>query len=40
MQFMPQQLLVVEKGLDGRLSRRNTLPVVFVPLTGAHGATG
>jgi len=39
MQFMPQQLLVVEKGADGSLTRRNTLPVVFVPLTGTHGAT-
>lgn len=40
MPFMPQQLLVVEKSLDGRLTRRNALSVAFVPLTGDHAAAG
>lgn len=38
--YLPQQLLVVEKGLDGGLTSRNALPVAFVPLTGVHGAAG
>lgn len=38
--YMPQQLLVVEKGPDGKLTRRNALPVAFVPLTGDHAASG
>ncbi|MCS6787335.1 MAG: protein-L-isoaspartate(D-aspartate) O-methyltransferase [Thiobacillaceae bacterium] len=32
--FMTQQLLLVEKHPDGRLSTRQILPVRFVPLTG------
>jgi protein-L-isoaspartate(D-aspartate) O-methyltransferase len=36
--YMPQQLLVVEKSPDGGLTRRNALPVAFVPLTGEHAA--
>lgn len=36
--FMSQQLLVVEKDPDGKLHYKNTLPVVFVPLTGTHDA--
>jgi len=35
---MSQMLQVVEKNLEGRLSRRNVLPVLFVPLTGVHAA--
>lgn len=31
-----QNLLVLEKQPDGTLSRRNLLPVAFVPLTGPH----
>jgi protein-L-isoaspartate(D-aspartate) O-methyltransferase len=31
-----QNLLVLEKHPDGTLSRRNVLPVAFVPLTGPH----
>jgi protein-L-isoaspartate(D-aspartate) O-methyltransferase len=31
-----QHLLVLEKHPDGTLSRRNVLPVAFVPLTGPH----
>ena len=31
-----QDLLVVEKHADGTLSRKNVLPVAFVPLTGPH----
>ena len=30
--FMGQQLLVVEKGMDGTISREPVLPVAFVPL--------
>ncbi len=30
--FMGQELIVVEKGLDGRLKREPILPVAFVPL--------
>lgn len=40
MRYMPQQLLVVEKRHDGSLSRKNTLPVAFVPLTGTHADAG
>ena len=31
--FMTQQLVVVEKRSDGRITTRQMLPVVFVPLT-------
>lgn len=34
--FMTQQLMLVEKGADGRVTTRQVLPVVFVPLTGGH----
>ncbi len=34
--FMTQQLLFVEKALDGTVSTRQVMPVVFVPLTGKH----
>jgi hypothetical protein len=30
--FMGQQLIVVEKGLDGTIKREPILPVAFVPL--------
>jgi protein-L-isoaspartate(D-aspartate) O-methyltransferase len=32
--FMVQQLMLVEKNLDGSVSTRQILPVRFVPLTG------
>ncbi len=32
--FTTQHLLLVEKGLDGRIRTRNVLPVVFTPLAG------
>lgn len=32
--FFVQQLTIVEKGLDGAITTRQTLPVRFVPLTG------
>jgi protein-L-isoaspartate(D-aspartate) O-methyltransferase len=32
--FQVQQLLVVEKDADGKVSTRQILPVRFVPLTG------
>ncbi|MEX2489118.1 MAG: protein-L-isoaspartate(D-aspartate) O-methyltransferase [Pseudomonadales bacterium] len=34
--FQGQELIVVTKGEDGSLSRRTTLPVRFVPITGEH----
>lgn len=34
--FMVQQLVLVEKDLQGTLSVRQILPVRFVPLTGSH----
>jgi protein-L-isoaspartate(D-aspartate) O-methyltransferase len=34
--FMVQQLLLVEKDIDGKLTTRQILPVRFVPLTGEH----
>jgi len=34
--FLTQHLLLVEKGLDGALTSRQVLPVIFVPLTGGH----
>ncbi len=34
--FMTQQLMLVEKTQDGRLTTRQILPVIFVPLTGGH----
>ncbi|CAA9525336.1 MAG: Protein-L-isoaspartate O-methyltransferase [uncultured Sphingomonadaceae bacterium] len=33
-----QQLMLVEKRLDGRIRKRSLGPVAFVPLTGAGGA--
>jgi protein-L-isoaspartate(D-aspartate) O-methyltransferase len=35
--FHTQQLLLITKENDGRLTTRQILPVVFVPLTGASG---
>jgi len=32
--FMVQQLMLIEKALDGTVSTRQILPVAFVPLTG------
>jgi protein-L-isoaspartate(D-aspartate) O-methyltransferase len=32
--FMVQQMMLVEKNLDGTVSTRQILPVTFVPLTG------
>ena len=32
--FLVQQLMLVEKNLDGTVSTRQILPVAFVPLTG------
>jgi len=32
--FMVQQLMLIEKNLDGTISSRQILPVNFVPLTG------
>jgi protein-L-isoaspartate(D-aspartate) O-methyltransferase len=34
--FLVQQLMLVEKNLDGTVSTRQILPVEFVPLTGGH----
>jgi len=34
--FQTQQLLLVTKESDGRVTARQILPVVFVPLTGEH----
>jgi len=34
-----QELVLIEKSLGGKLSRRAMLPVRFVPLTGDHGQT-
>ncbi len=34
--FLTQQLLLIEKGEDDRISTRQVLPVRFVPLTGKH----
>lgn len=34
--FMTQQLMLVEKDAQGRVSSREILPVAFVPLTGGH----
>jgi protein-L-isoaspartate(D-aspartate) O-methyltransferase len=33
---MTQQLLLIEKSADGKVSTRQVLPVIFVPLTGSH----
>jgi protein-L-isoaspartate(D-aspartate) O-methyltransferase len=38
--FLVQQLVLVEKASDGRLSLRQILPVMFVPLTGGHEDCG
>jgi protein-L-isoaspartate(D-aspartate) O-methyltransferase len=35
-QFGAQSLVVIEKGLEGALTRHDVLPVQFVPLTGGH----
>lgn len=35
-QFLAQYLVLVEKGVDGKITTRETLPVKFVPLTGGH----
>ena len=35
--FMVQQLMVVDKGMDGKVRTRQILPVRFVPLTGGPG---
>jgi protein-L-isoaspartate(D-aspartate) O-methyltransferase len=34
--FTTQQLVVLRKGDDGRITTREVLPVAFVPLTGDH----
>ena len=34
--FLVQELLLIEKGQDGKLKTRQILPVAFVPLTGKH----
>jgi protein-L-isoaspartate(D-aspartate) O-methyltransferase len=34
--FMTQYLVLVTKGLDGKVTTRQILPVSFVPLTGKH----
>ena len=34
--FMTQQLMLVEKTEDGKVTTRQLLPVAFVPLTGGH----
>jgi protein-L-isoaspartate(D-aspartate) O-methyltransferase len=34
--FLIQQLVLVEKAADGRISSREIVPVTFVPLTGGH----
>ena len=34
--FFVQQLLLVEKTMDGKVRSRQVLPVRFVPLTGKH----
>jgi protein-L-isoaspartate(D-aspartate) O-methyltransferase len=35
-QHAVQQLLVVSKEADGTITKRNVLPVMFVPITGKH----
>ena len=32
--FLPQHLMLVEKGRDGSIGTRQILPVQFVPFTG------
>jgi len=34
--FMTQQLVLVEKDTEGKVTTRQLLPVAFVPLTGGH----
>jgi protein-L-isoaspartate(D-aspartate) O-methyltransferase len=34
--FMTQELLLVEKNVEGDVTTRQLLPVIFVPLTGSH----
>ncbi len=34
--FLTQHLLLVEKKMDGTVTSRQILPVIFVPLTGGH----
>ena len=35
--FTAQELVLVRKAADGRVTTRQVLPVSFVPLTGGHG---
>lgn len=35
---LPQELLLLEKGVDGQVTSRDVLSVAFVPLTGEHPA--
>lgn len=34
--FMTQQLMLIEKKMDGKIITKQMLPVIFVPLTGGH----
>jgi protein-L-isoaspartate(D-aspartate) O-methyltransferase len=34
--FLTQQLVLVEKAEDGKVTTKHMLPVRFVPLTGGH----
>ena len=34
--FLTQHLLLIEKRMDGTVTSRQILPVIFVPLTGGH----
>jgi protein-L-isoaspartate(D-aspartate) O-methyltransferase len=34
--FQTQQLTLVRKNLDGEVTTRQVLPVMFVPFTGDH----
>ena len=34
--FYTQQLMLVEKLINGNITTRQVLPVIFVPLTGGH----
>jgi protein-L-isoaspartate(D-aspartate) O-methyltransferase len=34
--FMTQELMLIEKGSDEKITTRQLLPVAFVPLTGKH----
>ena len=35
-EFSPQQLVLVTKSIEGRITTRNVLAMQFVPLTGDH----